>query len=106
TPEPGEDPRVTRAKYFIRDEFLIKLLSRKLIIQYSSPEVSDEPQGGQKSSKYLHFHPIFHTTFSPHVLAMQFLVQSPQNPPNKYTIQVKIGACYANITKRLAHKFP
>uniref|UniRef100_A0A673AB76 Guanine nucleotide-binding protein G(s) subunit alpha n=1 Tax=Sphaeramia orbicularis TaxID=375764 RepID=A0A673AB76_9TELE len=22
TPEPGEDPRVTRAKYFIRDEFL------------------------------------------------------------------------------------
>uniref|UniRef100_A0AAQ4RNY3 Guanine nucleotide-binding protein G(s) subunit alpha n=1 Tax=Gasterosteus aculeatus aculeatus TaxID=481459 RepID=A0AAQ4RNY3_GASAC len=21
-PEPGEDPRVTRAKYFIRDEFL------------------------------------------------------------------------------------
>nr|XP_020472998.1 guanine nucleotide-binding protein G(s) subunit alpha isoform X3 [Monopterus albus] len=23
TPEPGEDPRVTRAKYFIRDEFLI-----------------------------------------------------------------------------------
>lgn len=23
TPEPGEDPRVTRAKYFIRDEFLV-----------------------------------------------------------------------------------
>lgn len=22
-PEPGEDPRVTRAKYFIRDEFLV-----------------------------------------------------------------------------------
>ncbi|KAJ8332696.1 hypothetical protein SKAU_G00424850 [Synaphobranchus kaupii] len=22
SPEPGEDPRVTRAKYFIRDEFL------------------------------------------------------------------------------------
>jgi len=24
TPEPGEDPRVTRAKYFIRDEFLVR----------------------------------------------------------------------------------
>lgn len=23
TPEPGEDPRVTRAKFFIRDEFLV-----------------------------------------------------------------------------------
>lgn len=23
SPEPGEDPRVTRAKYFIRDEFLV-----------------------------------------------------------------------------------
>lgn len=23
TPEPGEDPQVTRAKYFIRDEFLV-----------------------------------------------------------------------------------
>lgn len=23
-PEPGEDPRVTRAKYFIRDEFLVR----------------------------------------------------------------------------------
>lgn len=27
TPEPGEDPRVTRAKYFIRDEFLVSRLS-------------------------------------------------------------------------------
>lgn len=25
TPEPGEDPRVTRAKFFIRDEFLVSL---------------------------------------------------------------------------------
>lgn len=25
TPEPGEDPRVTRAKYFIRDEFLVSI---------------------------------------------------------------------------------
>ncbi len=26
TPEPGEDPRVTRAKFFIRDEFLVSIL--------------------------------------------------------------------------------
>lgn len=25
TPEPGEDPRVTRAKFFIRDEFLVSV---------------------------------------------------------------------------------
>lgn len=25
TPEPGEDPRVTRAKFFIRDEFLVSI---------------------------------------------------------------------------------
>lgn len=30
TPEPGEDPRVTRAKFFIRDEFLVSTGSRTL----------------------------------------------------------------------------
>uniref|UniRef100_A0A803ST59 Guanine nucleotide-binding protein G(s) subunit alpha n=1 Tax=Anolis carolinensis TaxID=28377 RepID=A0A803ST59_ANOCA len=30
TPEPGEDPRVTRAKYFIRDEFLVSMDSSYL----------------------------------------------------------------------------
>ena len=25
TPEPGEDPKVTRAKFFIRDEFLVSI---------------------------------------------------------------------------------
>lgn len=28
TPEPGEDPRVTRAKFFIRDEFLVSICRR------------------------------------------------------------------------------
>lgn len=31
TPEPGEDPRVTRAKYFIRDEFLVGVLMMQWI---------------------------------------------------------------------------
>ena len=31
TAEPGEDPEVIRAKYFIRDEFLVGILSELLV---------------------------------------------------------------------------
>lgn len=32
TPEPGEDPRVTRAKYFIRDEFLVSIFFHSILL--------------------------------------------------------------------------
>lgn len=32
TPDPGEDPQVTRAKYFIRDEFLVSNIKYEITL--------------------------------------------------------------------------
>lgn len=35
-PEPGEDPRVTRAKFFIRDEFLVSVFNPQIKNDYTA----------------------------------------------------------------------
>lgn len=58
TPEPGEDPRVTRAKYFIRDEFLVSR-DPSLVLSCSFSqrcELTDLNVGTDLSSSLV-FHP-------------------------------------------------
>lgn len=54
-PEPGEDPRVTRAKYFIRDEFLVCTLlnftSQRFLMIWCSHRLFDTA-AYKVSSKY------------------------------------------------------
>ncbi|CAG07117.1 unnamed protein product, partial [Tetraodon nigroviridis] len=46
TPEPGEDPRVTRAKFFIRDEFLVSASGSGCGVLVSGRELTRGPPVG------------------------------------------------------------